>query len=210
MRKSTGQKVAIFLRRTAEINRFRSILEQCIHCSKMTEALVSSGFFQERGTFSAAEIFEGAKTKKITFVGVCNYAWISQYDRFTLSVKKSNPTVKIEKRRTKTLRWHAKTFIGSINGKPRVGIIGSSNLTRPAAGKDIPFNYEADVVLWYESDREINRIVYNALDTLDRLSYERPEVIICSYEENGLNGNLTLEARLRSIQEEILESSSII
>lgn len=104
---------------------------------------------------------------------------------------------------SKGLRWHAKTFIGSVAGAPRIGIIGSSNLTRPAADTSSPFNYEADVVLWYEDDKEINAVVSQQFANLDGSH----EVIVTSYERGGPNGTLTLEERLGSLRDDIIRSS---
>jgi hypothetical protein len=213
--KSAGrQKVAIFLRRSAAINRFRGILVDCLAKPSLSEAVVASGFFQEGPKFSGASIFSVSPTRcgsplDLIFVGVHNPYWTAQFNSFVASVESANCAlcIKVTKRMPKGLRWHAKTFIGSVKGVPRVGIIGSSNITRPAADTSTPFNYEADVVLWHEDDKEINATVTRQFENLRDGSHE---VIVTTYESGGPNGQLTLEERLQSLREEIISSSKAV
>lgn len=206
-----AQKVAIFLRRSVSVNRFRALLDGILSCSSISEALVSSGFYQERGSFSASTIFKLTPQRccnpiNLVFVGVYNYRSLPEFDAFVSLVQKNNCPlcVTVKKRKPKGLHWHAKTFIGNISGKPRVGIIGSSNLTRPAADTTQHFNFEADVVLWHEEDTEINNLINGLLENTDGGSQE---VMITTYEQGGPNGRLSLEARLQSLRNEILEFS---
>lgn len=205
------QKAAIFLRRSASINRFRSVLGGCLTAPSLTEAIVASGFFQERANFAASKLFNlgrGAHCQPLTltFVGVYNGHWVPQFNDFVSSVRASNHTggVTVTKRRAKGLRWHAKTFIGSVRGVPRVGIIGSSNMTRPAADTTAPFNYEADVVLWYEADAEINSVMSTQLANIDG----DHGVIVTTYDQGGANGALSLGDRLKVLRDEILNTST--
>ncbi|MEW5708893.1 MAG: hypothetical protein AB1830_08315 [Pseudomonadota bacterium] len=139
-------------------------------------------------------------------MGVHNQYWTAQFNTFVTSVQTMNcpSCIRVSKRMLKGLRWHAKTFIGSIGGAPRIGIIGSSNLTRPAADTSHPFNYEADVVLWHEDDTEINAAVTQQFENLPDGSHE---VIVTTYEQGGPNGAFTLQERLENLRKEILESS---
>lgn len=205
------QRLAIFLRRSVAVNRFRAILEECLREPTVTEAIVASGFFQEGAAFSGSSIFSvsharSCKPLDLVFVGVHNPYWTAQFNTFSSNVASANcpACVTVTKRMPKGLRWHAKTFIGSVSGSPRIAIIGSSNLTRPAADRTKPFNYEADVVLWYEGDVAINKIVTSQFENLPDGSHE---VIVSTYEQGGYNGSLTLEDRLKSLREEIMESS---
>lgn len=204
------QRIAIFLRRSASINRFRNILVGCVNEGCVNEAVISSGFFQEDNKFSGSALFALTPSRcgrpiDLIFVGVHNSRWVAQFNFFVTTIQRANclGCVSISKRKPRGLRWHAKTFIGSIGGEPRIGIIGSSNLTRPAADTSKPFNYEADVVLWYESDNAIDKIVSQQIESKDGSH----EVIVTTYEEGGLNGPLSLGDRLRSLRDEILNNS---
>jgi hypothetical protein len=205
------QKVAIFLRRSASINRFRGVIEGCLQVPSLTEAVIASGFFQERANFSAAQIFNalgrrGSKPLELIFVGVYNGHWVPQFDKFVSLVKTGNSTrrVTVRKRRMKGLRWHAKVFVGSVQGVPCVAVVGSSNMTRPAADTTKPFNYEADVVLWDESFHDVNSAISGQIENIAG----DHEVIVTTYEPGGANGSLTLEERLVSLRNEILGSST--
>lgn len=209
-----GQKVAILLRRTASINRFRDIFEGCLKTLCIDRAVISSGFFRENTGFNASHLFDltpirCANPLELVFVGVYDYRAKPAFNTFVSNVQNSNCPfcVKVFKRMPKGLRWHAKTFIGSVNSKPRIGIIGSSNLTARAAGTSTPFNYEADVVLWYDDDKEINAIISGQLANIDNGSHE---VIVTPYEQGGLNGNLSLENRLKNLEDEIISSSNLM
>jgi hypothetical protein len=181
-------RVAIFLRRSATTNRFRAVLEGCLKIRALNEAVVSSGSFQEDTKFSGASLFSLTPARccdqlDLIFVGVHNAYWRSRYDAFVNTVRASNCSkcIRVSKRMSKGLRWHAKTFVGSIKGKPRVGIVGSSNITRPAADVTTPFNYEADVVLWHADDSEVNAVMAAQVETQDGSH----EVIVTSYEPGG-------------------------
>ncbi len=205
------QRVAIFLRRSEAVNRFRGVLEACLRQRVLTEAVVASGFFQEGPKFSSAGIFALTPHRccsplDLVFVGVHNQYWTAQFNAFVTAVQSTNCPlcIRVTRRMPKGLRWHAKTFIGSVGGTPRIGIIGSSNLTRPAADTSAPFNYEADVVLWYEDDTEIDSVVRQQIENLPNGSHE---VLVTTYEQGGPNGSLSLEERLKNLRDEILESS---
>jgi len=207
-----GQKIAIFLRRTAGVNRFRDIFEGCLKTPSIDRAVISSGFFREDCYFTASHLFNLTPIRcfnplELVFVGVYDYRAKPHFDTFVSSVKDSNCPfcVTVSKRMPRGLRWHAKTFIGSVSGKPRIGIIGSSNLTPRAAGTRSPFNYEADVVLWHDDDKEIHAIISEQLANIDNGSHE---VIVTTYEQGGLNGNLSIENRLKNLEDEIINSSN--
>lgn len=102
--------------------------------------------------------------KAITTVGVYNGLWRPQYNAFATALSGikcwcgHGPNVhKI----VKPLRnkWHAKVFIGKTNGRPSIGIIGSSNITRPAFGQNQQWNSEVDVILWDSSVHSVSKII---------------------------------------------------
>ena len=180
----------------------------------LSEAIVASGFFQEGTSFAGSNIFALTPSRccsplDLVFVGVHNPYWTAQFSAFASNVASANcpACVTVTKRMPKGLRWHAKTFIGSVAGVPRIGIIGSSNLTRPAADTSKPFNYEADVVLWHEADTAIDKIVTSQFENTQDGSHE---VIVTTYEQGGPNGPLSLQARLESLRNEIIESSRVV
>ena len=100
----------------------------------------------------------------------------------------------------KGAKWHAKVFIGHIGGQPRFGIIGSSNLTRPAADLTKPYNFEADAVVWYESDAEVNAAVLEGLEPQARLG----QVLMAKYDpEDTLNNGRSIQDQLQALQNAI-------
>jgi hypothetical protein len=205
------QRIAVFLRKTAAVNHFRTVLDSFLRVPTLSSAVVTSGFYQEGPAFFASTIFSFPCTKRstpllLTFIGVYNGYWVQAFNKFFQNVQNSNCIccVNVSTRSPKGLRWHAKVFIGSIAGSPRMGIIGSSNLTRPAAGTSTPFNYEADVVLWYASDTIVNTAVLEILEPL----VQSGEVLVSSYDQDDpLNGGRSLEDHLTALQNEILSSS---
>jgi len=50
--------------------------------------------------------------------------------------------------------WHAKIAIRTNNHHPVAALVGSSNLTGPAYGIRRNWNYEADVLIWMDADRQ--------------------------------------------------------
>jgi hypothetical protein len=202
------QRVALFLRKTAAVNDFNRILRAFVSAKCLSGATVTSGFFQEDNKFQASDLFVRKCTRQsnathITFVGVYNGFWVPAFTLFGSNLFFKTPCsccTTISFRKPKGAKWHAKVFIGSIAGRPRFGIIGSSNLTRPAADLSSPFNYEADAVLWYESDAEINGLI---LEGLERLG--AGHVLVSTYSaEDPLNSGISLEHQLAAIEQEIL------
>ena len=158
--------------------------------------------------FFASSLFKLPCTSRpvpvpITFVGVYNAYWVSPFNTFIHNVQNANcpGCVKVINLSPKGHRWHAKVFIGSINGTPRFGIVGSSNLTRPAADTSKPFNFEADAVLWYETDTAVHSAVIEQLEPLAGSG----EVLLTTYNPSDvLNGNLSLEKQLQLLQDQVM------
>ncbi|VVB84737.1 Uncharacterised protein [uncultured archaeon] len=100
------------------------------------------------------------------------------------------------------LKWHAKIFILKNNANPILGIIGSSNITRPAFSDNVPFNYEADIVLWSNGNVIIDSMMRRIAEIIrDDTNYSH-EVITTDYNPERNNG-LSIEDRLNRLNNEI-------
>ncbi len=205
------QRIAFFLRTKDSVNDFRRILKSFVAVPNLSRAVVTSGFYQE-GTattaFKASDLFyfpcvKRAKPSPITFVGVYDGRWMPAFTLFGFNVIANNCKccVDISTRKAKGPKWHAKVFIGHIGGVPRFGIIGSSNLTRPAADTSKPFNFEADAVVWYESDLDVNAAVLEGLEPQARLG----QVLMTKYDpQDILNNGRSVQDQLQALQDQIL------
>jgi len=99
----------IFLRKRAQINWFRDIVIGSINSGAGNRVILCSGFFQEvEGKYQAS--------MERNFAGA---------------------GVNITAKYTSNLKWHAKIFILKNNTNPILGIIGSSNITRPAFSDEL-------------------------------------------------------------------------
>ena len=212
------EKVAIFLRQSEAINRFREVILRSFERHEFDQLHLCSGFFQERGTFSASSDLAASSPtwpcrKKVTAVGVYNGTWKPDFDQFIAGLEmiqcRCGMPLSVEKRRTRRYHWHAKIFIAGEDGSPALGIVGSSNLTRNAFGNSGSWNYEADVVLWNSSSVAANQVMANVLEGI---SNDAPQsVIVTSYNaEEPPNGNLSLQDRLRFLRDEINAHSVIV
>lgn len=197
-------KVAIFLRKQAASNRFRDIILDTLSDLSIDSAVLCSGFFQEDHVFSASKDFNFSwrcpnHPLELTFVGIHNSRWKPQYDRFIGTIKKNNGNncIKIRQKTAGSYKWHAKIFIAASCNAPKLAIIGSSNITRPAFDLTYPFNFECDVLLWDPSSN-INR----PLETLFKKSEDRHELIITRYNKND-NGGLGIIQRLNKLWDEV-------
>ncbi|WP_276967054.1 hypothetical protein [Metallibacterium scheffleri] len=212
------EKVAIFLRQAAAINHFRTVILRSFDRKEFDQLLLCSGFFQERGTFSASRDLAGSSPKwlcrkKVTAVGVYNGIWKPDFDRFIAGLQTiqccCGIPLSVEKRRTRRYHWHAKIFIASEGDDPALGIVGSSNMTRNAFGTSGSWNYEADVVLWNSDSAAANHVMDNVLEGISNI-YQQ-SVIVTSYNaEEPPNRNLSLQDRLRFLRDEINEQSGIV
>lgn len=205
------QRIAIFLRKTEVTNHFRRVLTAFLGLPNLSDVLVTSGFFQEGPKFFASSLFNfPCKSKSspvpITFVGVYNGYWAKSFSSFIQNVQNANCSccVKINQLSPKGHRWHAKVFIGSIGNRPRFGIVGSSNLTRPAADTSKPFNFEADAVIWYEADKAVHSAVMEQLEPLAPSG----QVLLTTYNPAEiLNANRSLEDQLQSLKDQVLRKN---
>ena len=103
--------------------------------------------------------------------------------------------------RTSGLKWHAKVFILSSGETPVFGIIGSSNVTRPAFSTTKPFNYESDVFLWSDDNSKISSWADGEMEKIDDFG----SIIRAPYLAE-MNGNIKIEERLADVKNQILNS----
>jgi phosphatidylserine/phosphatidylglycerophosphate/cardiolipin synthase-like enzyme len=203
-------KIAIFLRKTWQINRFREVIISTFRCPLVSEMILCSGFFEERDYFQASSDFRyncngGQNLKILKLVGIYNYTWTSSYAQFYCNVRNNNCTccVRVEKYRIPGTHWHAKIMIGKENnGRPIVAIIGSSNITRRAFGIHRKFNFESDVIFWDDTIDDIRRFINNSLENRE----SRYEVIVSDYnQEDRRNYSLSLDEKILKLERDIFE-----
>lgn len=152
--------IAIYLRKSKNINYFRDIILDSINSGEGDSAIICSGFFQENFKNNSYQVsLEGNfadslknNNIKLTTIGIHNSTWKNSYRNFVnnLRTKGVNITPLYKNR----LRWHAKVYILKRENNPLLGIVGSSNFTRTAFSVNTTFNYEADVVLWTKKSKK--------------------------------------------------------
>lgn len=213
------ERVAIILRKSQVVNRFRSILLGCFSNDNLDEHLICSGFFQERGKYFASNCFIASApkfpcNKKVSLVGVYNKIWSGDFDNFAIGLStigcSCGSQIQVIKRKIKRYHWHAKVYVASKSGIPVVGIIGSSNITVRAFGIRQDWNYEADVVLWNADDPDANAIVLSALESREG-NEDGFGIIVSNYaSDDPINRGLTMEEKLKSLINDINMFSEII
>ncbi|MCG2718989.1 MAG: hypothetical protein L6408_09200 [Nanoarchaeota archaeon] len=146
----------IFLRTNKDISYFRRELLGLINSPASNKLLLCSGYISEgrrRRKQNYSVLNDGllvainSQCKEvITVRGM--YSNKKAYDLFVKKLRNSG--VKVTPRKVKKGKWHAKVAIKvDKNNRPVAGLIGSSNLTRPAYGENYNgFNCEADVLIW--------------------------------------------------------------
>jgi len=201
------RRVAIFLRNTSSVNKFRRAILNTLRTDLVNEALVCSGFFQDDGKYSAGADFDlishrACSPLQITTLGLYSYSWKAQYATFfsQLNAKNSCPCFSAIQKRIPSMGWHAKVFLAKHAKQPLVGIIGSSNITRRAFGELNDFNYECDVVMWEETVAEIDAAINAAIGDPGDVS----DVIVTNYDENHRANRRPLQDRLLALEAEIL------
>jgi hypothetical protein len=202
------QKVAILLRKASAPNRFRRIILNALADPLLTDCMVASGFFQENAPILVSPDFVAhlagiAAGKTVTFVGIHSWSWRAQYDQFVNNVAAGCPGLTLHRRRIPGDKWHAKIFIASKASSPVLGIIGSSNITGRAFQELEKWNYEADVVFWYDSDPAVSDLVRRNL-VGEGAKDDGTDVVITTYDPNDpLNRGQPLGVRLQQILSEI-------
>lgn len=191
----------IILRKKHNFNLFRNIILNSLASSVGDEALLCSGFFQElRGSppYQASKDLGNSLSKSkviLTTVGIHNKGWLKEYQIFVKNLKKiiGNRVLPMH---CSDFRWHAKIFILSIKDENILGIIGSSNITRPAFDITQPYNKECDIILWNNAISKLNEIIEQSMK-----EYE-PEELIQSFYDEEIN-KLSINDRLKKLKDEI-------
>lgn len=204
------QRVAIFLRNTGSVNKFRRAILNTLRSHRIDEALMCSGFFQDDHKYSTGADFDliahrACRPLKITTLGLYSYSWKAQYATFFSQLEGQNSCACFSavQKRIPSMGWHAKVFLAKSAGAPMVGIIGSSNITRRAFGELSDFNYECDVVMWEEAVPEINSAVEAAIGDVGDIS----DVIVTTYDEGHRANRMPLEHRLLRLEAGILSKA---
>jgi hypothetical protein len=201
------KRVAIFLRNTGSTNKFRRTVLGALRTDMVDEALLCSGFFQDDAKYSTGADFDliahrSCTPLKLTTLGLYSYSWKAQYSTFFSQIQTKNACgcFSAVQKRIPSMGWHAKVFLAKAAGRPVVGIIGSSNVTRRAFGELKDFNYECDVVMWEESIQEIDKVVNAAIGEPGDVS----DVIVTNYDDNHRANRVPLQIRLLALEAEIM------
>lgn len=202
------RRVAIFLRKTGSVNKFRAAILGALRTDLVDNALLCSGFFQDDGRYSAGADFDLISHRSkcsplsITTLRLYSYTWRAQYSAFFAQLKSQNACSCFSaiQKRIPNMGWHAKVFLAKQGDTPLVGIVGSSNITRRAFGLDKDFNYECDVVFWDESISDIDRAMSAAIGSPGDIS----DVIVANYDDSHPANRQPLQDRLSALEAEIL------
>jgi hypothetical protein len=208
-------KIAILLRKSENPNRFREIILACFKDPAFDDLLLCSGFFQERGKYSASACFAASssglsRNKSMTLVGVYNGLWSPDFklfaDKLSAIHTPAGVSVTVTRRRARRFRWHAKVFVANDGLDPKVAVIGSSNMTVRAFGLRSDWNYEADVVIWDDKHKAANTLVSEVLQNDGDVG--RASIIVSDYATSDkLNSGMGLKEKVESLVEEVLETS---
>ena len=199
--------IAIILRNKLPINRFRDLLIGSIKTKAGDKALLCSGFFQENfkgSIYQASQELNFANEVassgiQLDTVGIHNWAWKQSYKDFQKNMLSAGGNVNCYYKTG--LKWHAKVFILFKDKRPIFGIIGSSNITRNAFGSMSNFNYECDVMIWPDDNKEISNWMNEQTENIDF-----PYDIIKAPYIAEMNSGITVQERLNKLAEEILSS----
>lgn len=201
------KRIAIFLRKTGSTNKFRRTVLGALRADIVDEALLCSGFFQDDAKYSTGADFDliahrSCTPLKLTTLGLYSYSWKAQYSTFFSQIQSANSCACFTavQKRIPSMGWHAKVFLAKAAGRPVVGIIGSSNITRRAFGELKDFNYECDVVMWEESISTIDAVVNAAIGDPGDVS----DVIVTNYDDNHRSNRMPLQNRLLDLEAEIM------
>lgn len=204
------RRVAIFLRKNAATNKFRRTILNTLRTPTIDEALICSGFFQDDGKYSAGGELDvighrPSSPLHVTTLGLYSYSWKAQYATFFSQLQSVNsaPHFTAVQKRIPSIGWHAKVFLAKHAGKPMVGIVGSSNITRRAFGELKDFNYECDVVFWDETHPAIDSAIERAIGDVGNI----PDVIVTTYDERHRANRISLRDRLLQLEAEILSKA---
>lgn len=195
----------IFLRKDKQTSYFRDALLEITNIPGATRLVLCSGYFSEIKKFSiAGELLKGTRIRNLEVMAIGGmFQYSKQLQSFTdFIVKLRANHVQVNPFKAINNRWHAKVAIVLNQNTPLAGIIGSSNLTRPAFGIGaIPiFNHEADVLLL------TNQINDSYFDLLRNQDSEDPFVPIDAILRPNQPNELV---RLNAIYQEVTRSNKL-
>lgn len=200
--------LAVFLRRSPETNLFRDSIVRSLSLGIADNAILCSGFFQEDGPNGYRASAEPGLVSalvnnsiNLTTVGVHNYQWRDRYQAFHASLQSAG--VRVDAYYKKGMKWHAKIFLLEKRGRCVLGIVGSSNVTRPAFGTTAPYNNECDIALWTRGAHNFGRWLDSAAREVND---EFSPVIRGSYSKRD-NGSVSISERLHILRSEILDQN---
>ena len=150
--------VKIVLRKRYDFSPFRRILNLLLQAPLGDTVLLCSGYiWQPSRRYNILNdglrnaILNGcANGELITVAGKFNPGYYRYYSNFYHNfINDLRRNIKVRAYYAPRKNWHAKVALRLANNRPVAGIIGSSNLTRPAYGENWRnWNYEADVLIW--------------------------------------------------------------
>lgn len=201
--------IALLFRNRAAPNLFRNSLLAATTIPNATEIIICSGFFQSKfngSPYNAAH--EGGLATKlkssgahVITIGVHNYSWYHAFKNFNSALMAAG--VHLTSKYIKGCHWHAKILMVSTARGPVLSAIGSSNMTRNAFSDSMPFNYEADVVLWVPQARGVSSLVNGVLRESNAA-----DVVRAPY-STARNSRITVRQRLTQLRQEVLGSAGL-
>lgn len=221
--------IAILFRKDGNVSPFKSMLKRLIELPQGEHLLLCSGCIQEppysysvtQDTGLLQAISKGCKGSVVIVSD--RYAsgrWKPAYSCFVtqmLDHAEVNGLSVIERRTKAKAKWHAKVAM-KISGEmdrltslrdagPIAGIIGSSNLTRPAcqAPATYPFNHECDVFLWNDEESTVKtHLVEGAREVEEQMP---GNLIVAAVDYLGLQSQLSEQEHLERLLERIWETT---
>lgn len=204
--------ITISLRTDASISYFRRNLLKILDYPNFTKVIISSGYFQENlfhynilndGILSSILGNPNSANIEYTIIaGKFNRTsdpWRNSFDTFLRNLRHNGVNFRayIEKRG----KWHAKIAIGIEINKPKVVLLGSSNLTRPAfCEPNVNFNVEADILLLVNEQELINSF------NIQENSSQHPLSEIIANLSNEYN-QANIEERIQAINDNFFENN---
>lgn len=150
--------IRIALRQGADNSPFRRMLDSLIQAPLGDSIMLCSGYVQEDplGSFRILDDLlpmikaSTSLPRIVTVAGKLSGNWSDSYRHFVDRLRAAG--MQIDAFYAPRRNWHAKIALRIDQNDPVAGIVGSSNLTRPAF--DAPYhgwNFEADVLIWKPS-----------------------------------------------------------
>ena len=213
------------LRRDGAESLFKKFMLDMLDAIQPEEILLCSGYFQENKPYddengnkcySSYQVTTDSdynnlticdvlsNTQQITLVGSKDDAqgyWGESYTSFYHNLRNSLGVDRVKAYRDKLNHWHAKEMLMLSNHMVIAGIIGSSNLTRPAYGSNYPptYNIEADTYIYSDVYDQSVRVLLNQVQD----GVNSSSIIVASYSPS-LNGGRDECAKLQEHYDHIM------